>query len=55
VGESYSQFAIYGMTVTLRATGDPGALAAAARNEVHSLDPDIPVSNVRTTDQVVAD
>jgi putative ABC transport system permease protein len=44
-----------GMTFVLRATGDPQALAAAARAAVRELDRDQPVAGVRTLEQVVAD
>jgi ABC-type antimicrobial peptide transport system permease subunit len=32
----------------VRATGDAGALVAAIRNEVHILDPNLPVFNIKT-------
>ncbi len=37
-----------------RTTGDPLAVAAAVRNEVRNLDPNIPVANIRPMTQVVA-
>lgn len=46
--------AISGMTIVLRTTGDPVQLAAAVRREVQALDPDLPVSDVRTMEQVVS-
>ncbi|HEU0076085.1 MAG TPA: ADOP family duplicated permease, partial [Longimicrobiaceae bacterium] len=42
-----------GATVLVRTAGDPAALAAAARAAVHEVDPAIPVSDVRTMEQVV--
>jgi predicted permease len=37
----------------VRATGDPGALIAAIRNEVRRLDPNLPVSDIKTfADQI---
>ena len=36
------------LNVTVRTDGDPAALAAAVRAEIHALDPDLPVYNVRT-------
>jgi putative ABC transport system permease protein len=43
------------MTIVLRAAVDPGGLAAAARETVRSLDSGLPVSNVVTMEQVIAD
>jgi putative ABC transport system permease protein len=42
-----------GATVLVRTEGDPTALAAAARAAVREVDPAIPVSDVRTMEQVV--
>jgi predicted permease len=41
-----------GMTIVIRAAGDPLALAAIARSKVRALDPAIPVMNVKTMDEV---
>ncbi|MGE0887196.1 MAG: ABC transporter permease [Blastocatellales bacterium] len=61
-GESRAQYYIPhqqraqpGMTVVVRTTGDPNALASAARNAVRNLDKELPVFRVRTMDQFVAD
>ncbi len=43
-----------GMSVTLRATGDPAALGAVVRREVRALDPDVPVAMMRTMNDVLA-
>jgi putative ABC transport system permease protein len=40
--------------VVLRAKGDPSSLAAAVRGEVQSIDPTIPVADVRLMDDVLA-
>jgi putative ABC transport system permease protein len=40
--------------VVVRTTADPGILAAAVRNEVHSIDPDIPLSKVSTMPQLIS-
>lgn len=40
-------------TIVLRTKGDPAALAAAVRNEVHGIDPDQPVAEVRTMEEWV--
>jgi putative ABC transport system permease protein len=43
------------MTLVIRTEGDPAAMAPAVRHEIASLDPDQPVSDVRTMNQVMAD
>jgi putative ABC transport system permease protein len=43
------------MAVVVRTEGDPTAVAAAVRREILKLDPEQPISNVRTMDQVLAD
>ena len=43
------------MTLAVRSPQDPRALAAAIRGEVLALDPDEPISKIRTLDAVVAD
>ena len=42
------------MNFVIRAAIDPATLSAAAAREIHALDPDQPVADVRTLDQVVA-
>jgi predicted permease len=42
------------MSVVLRSHGDPGSLTGGVRRELHSLDPGIPVSRVRTMEQVLS-
>src|SRR5262249_7030627 len=42
------------MTITARTTGDPQSFAATIEREIHALDPDQPVSDVRTMDLWVA-
>jgi putative ABC transport system permease protein len=42
------------MTLLVRGEGDPAALAAPIRSAVQALDPDQPVFNVRTADEVLA-
>ncbi|MDX2044539.1 MAG: ABC transporter permease [Acidobacteriota bacterium] len=41
------------MTFVLRTQGEPLALAAAARNVIHSLDPQQPVADVRTLESLL--
>jgi putative ABC transport system permease protein len=40
------------MTVVMRAAGDPGQLAQAARQHVLAVDPDLPIFNVRTMERI---
>ena len=50
-GELTYQF----MTLVIRTSGDPGAMAPAIRNELRELDPDQPVGDVRTMNQVMGE
>ena len=43
------------MTIVVRTAGDPAEMAPAARREIAAIDPDQPVSDVRTMTQVMAD
>ena len=48
-------FSFANLTMTLRtAVADPGSVATALRHEVHQLDPDLPVFNLRTMQDVVS-
>ncbi|HEX8140381.1 MAG TPA: ABC transporter permease [Pyrinomonadaceae bacterium] len=42
------------MSLVIRSTGDPSALAAAVRREVMAIDPAQPISNIQTMEQVMA-
>ncbi len=48
-----SQTGSRGMTVAIRTTGVPLAMLAAARDAVHSIDRDLPLSQVNTMDALV--
>jgi putative ABC transport system permease protein len=48
------QFPVRNMHVVVKTGGDPMALAPPIRAEVRAIDPNLPVSNVRTMDEVVA-
>src|SRR6185437_6515639 len=48
----FAQLATGGLTIVVRTTGDPMSLATLARTEIHSVDPTIPVTNMRTMDEV---
>jgi predicted permease len=41
-----------GGRILVRTAGDPGAMAAVIGNAVHSLDPNIPIENVRTLEEL---
>ena len=43
-----------GLTFALGMTSDPESLAPALREELRAIDPDLPLSNVRTMEQVAA-
>jgi putative ABC transport system permease protein len=43
------------MTLVLRTDGDPTAIAPAVQREIRALDPNQPVSDVRTMDQVLSE
>jgi putative ABC transport system permease protein len=43
------------MTLVIRTTGDPASIVPAVKRELRELDPDQPVSDVRTMNQVMAD
>ena len=45
--------AIRSMTLVLRSDRDPGALAAPVRGVIRQMDPNLPVADVRTMDDVV--
>ena len=51
---SYRQSPRRSMTVVLRTAGDPMALAGSVRQQVAALDPQQPLYNMRTADQVLA-
>jgi putative ABC transport system permease protein len=42
------------MTFVFATDGDPASLTPAVRNALHEIDPDLPLSNVRTMDEVLA-
>jgi putative ABC transport system permease protein len=41
--------------LAIRTSVDPMSVVAAARNEIHQVDPDQPISNVRTMDEVLGE
>ena len=51
----YTQTTISGQTVVARSTGDPAELAGPIRSAIASIDKDVPIYNLRTMQQQVAD
>jgi putative ABC transport system permease protein len=49
------QFQFGGMTLVARSRLDPSVLGAAISREVHALDPELPVSRVRTMDEFLSE
>jgi predicted permease len=49
----HTQYPTRAMNVVVRGTGDPGALAPAVKQQVHQIDPDLPLYNVITMPQRV--
>jgi putative ABC transport system permease protein len=41
--------------LVVRTTFDPLSMVAAVRNEIHQVDPDQPISNIRTLDEMLSD
>ena len=50
----HPQLPYTGMTLTVRTASDPLSFASSVEREIHAIDKDQPVSNVRTMDQWVA-
>jgi len=51
----YAQTPFGGMTVILKASGDPNQLIAAVRQQVKAIDPDQPIYAVRTMNEIRAE
>ena len=51
----HAELAYSFMTIAIRTDGDPVALAPAVQREIRSLDPNQPVSDVRTMNQVMSE
>jgi putative ABC transport system permease protein len=48
------QYLSTGMTFVLATDKDPGSLASAVREQLRAIDPDLPLSNIRTMEEVAA-
>jgi predicted permease len=51
----HPELVMSGMTILVRTSNDPFALASAARAELQQLDPELPLAGVATMDQLLAD
>lgn len=51
---AFAQTTMGAMTLALRTTGDPSALAALARQTVRDVNTDVPISDVRALEQVMS-
>ena len=52
---SYRQFPFRGLNIVVQGRGEPAALIATVRTAVQRLDPNLPISDARTLDRIVAD
>jgi putative ABC transport system permease protein len=50
----YRQWPIQGMVVVMKTAVPPQSIAETARREVQAVDPNLPIANVRTLEQVVS-
>src|SRR5262245_33250485 len=53
--QPHSQIPRPAMTLVVRAANDPHGLIGAVQNEVHALDPEAPVFNIKTLDEYMGD
>jgi putative ABC transport system permease protein len=51
----FAQLPGSGMTVIIKASGDPNQLIAAVRQQVKAIDPDQPIYSIRTMDEIRAE
>jgi putative ABC transport system permease protein len=49
---SFAQLPFGGMTIIVKGVGDPNQLIASARQQVRAVDPDQPIYNIRTMDEI---
>src|SRR5262245_10453978 len=52
---TYRQFPFRGLSVVVQGRGEPAALIGLVRNAAPRLDPNLPVSQARTLDRIIAD
>ncbi|HEX8775378.1 MAG TPA: ABC transporter permease [Pyrinomonadaceae bacterium] len=51
---THPELAYSSMTIVLRTAGEPMSLAAATQREIQAIDPDQPVSDIRTMEQLLS-
>ena len=51
----FRQWPIASMSVVMKTTTPPESLASAVRQEVHAVDPDLPVSNIGSLETIIAE
>ena len=51
----YRQWPVESMSVVMKTTTPPESLVAAVRQEVHAIDPNLPVSGVGTLEKIIAE
>jgi putative ABC transport system permease protein len=51
---AHAQVSMSRMTVVIRTLGDPAGFIATVKNHVRAMDPNLPVSNIQTMDQLLA-
>jgi putative ABC transport system permease protein len=51
----YRQWPTQSMSVVMKTTTPPESLAAAVRQEVHAIDPNLPVSNIASLETIIAE
>jgi putative ABC transport system permease protein len=49
---SFAQIPFGGMTIIMKGVGEPNQLIASARQQVKAVDPDQPIYNIRTMDEI---
>jgi putative ABC transport system permease protein len=50
---AYAQFPFSGMGIVMRTAAEPAAITPAVRGEVMALDPTLPISSLKTVEQIV--
>jgi putative ABC transport system permease protein len=50
----YRQWPVQGMSVVMKTSVPPSSIGEAVRREVYAVDPNMPVANMRTLEQIVA-
>src|SRR6185369_12195433 len=51
----YRQWPVQSMSVVVKTTTPPESLVAAIRQEVHAIDPNLPVSNIGSLEKIISE